>query len=106
MTLVKKLTELSPAASYLNHSRYRNRLRSGQVYNAYKNVVEKAHRFCHRFNSCAVESQHNKRTKYALKRESFRASFDARARLAVLDHNNMGYRVKVRCMRPTGYSPR
>ena len=49
--------------------------------------MAKAPRFCHGFNSCAVESQHNKRTKYANKRQFFPSSFPDRARLAVLDHN-------------------
>ena len=50
-------------------------------------VMEKAHRFCHGFNSCAVESQHNKRTKYAPKRLSLSKSFANRSRTAVLDQN-------------------
>ena len=58
--------------------------RTVKVYNAYKTVMEKAPRFCHGFNSCAVESQHNKRTKYASKRLSLPTSFANRSRTAVL----------------------
>ena len=58
--------------------------RTVKVYNAYKTVMEKAPRFCHGFNSCAIESQHNKRTKYASKRLSLPTSFANRSRTAVL----------------------
>ena len=61
--------------------------RTMKVYNAYKTVMEKAPRFCHGFNSCAVESQHNKRTKYASKRLSLPTSFANRSRTAVLGQN-------------------
>ena len=61
--------------------------RTVKVYDAYKTVMEKAPRFCHGFNSCAVESQHNKRTKYASKRLSLPTSFANRSRTAVLGQN-------------------